>query len=243
MSNVFRRNSDNDDDDDITEIITLDADSDSDSSESDRPKQTRKQDDSITIPDEPTPSTSRQSSNVQSTSRSKDEIASSSTDKTLSAITMFIVEDLHTVSIVKDSGFKKLMASLKPDLILPTQDDIVNEILLLYEIERQNLLSLLHSVDTISIAIERWTSFVDNTYATIKANFINAEWEPQSFVLATVQLGHTDSMTLLNDKVLEVLKNWEIDSKVVSTVRNPTLTQFFRIHFIQHLFFLHMTGL
>lgn len=189
----------------------MDADSDSDSQDTaviQKPTTTR---------NEPTPSTSRHTSNVQSTS-SKDETASSSSDETLSTITMFIVEDLHTVSIVKDSGFKKLIATLKPDLILPTQDEILNHLLLLYGIERSKLLLLMHSVDAISIAIERWTSIADNTYATIKANFINNEWEPQSYVLSTVQLGNTTSMTLLNDKVLDVLKDWEIENKIVSTV-------------------------
>lgn len=228
----FRRRSiDDDDDDDITEIITLDADSDDSDSDSNTnkripKKQMRKQmEDSIVISDEPTPSTSRQSSQQQQqqsysqASSSKDDTAaSSSTDKTLSAITAFIIEDLHTVSIVKDSGFKKLMTTLNPNMILPTQDDILNHILLLYGIERSNLLLLLHSIDNISIAIERWTSFSENAYATVKANFINAEWEPQSYVLSTVQLGDTNSLNLLNDKVLEVLKHWEIENKVVSTV-------------------------
>lgn len=211
---LFRRDSD----DDITEIITLDADSDSDSDtlENDPRRSKQKQVDSITIldtPDEPTPSTSRQSMQVE-----KGKTTSNGPDKILSAITMFIVEDLHTTSIVKDSGFKKLISSLQPDLVLPTQDDILNHLLLLYGIERANLLILLHSIDAVSIAIERWTSFTENTYATIKANFINNKWEPQSYVLATVQLGDTNSFGLLNDKVIEVLKNWEIEKKVVSTV-------------------------
>lgn len=217
----FRRRTD--DDDDIAEIITLDADSDSDSDTDNRipRKQMRKGMDSIEISGEPTPSTSRPSSvhqHAQASSSKDDSGASSSTDKTLSAITTFIVEDLHTVSIVKDSGFKKLIATLNPQLTLPTQDDVVNHILLLYGIERSNLLLLLHSIDDISIAIERWTSSNDNAYATIKANFINTEWEPQSYVLSTVQLGDTNSLNLLNDKVLEVLKHWEIENKIVSTV-------------------------
>lgn len=200
-------------DDDITEIITLDADSDSDSDIFDPTpeKNPRRIDDSIAIDDDATPSTSRQASVTASSSKKDDE-------NTLSMITNFIVDDLHTISIVKDSGFKKLIETLKPDLVLPTQEDIFNQILLLYGIERASLLNLLSSIDAISIAIERWTSFTDNIYATIKANFISAEWEPQSYVLATVQLGNANSLALLNDKVLEVLKNWEIENKVVSTV-------------------------
>lgn len=207
-----------DDEDDITEIITLDADSDSDSDSvaAIPPKVARLSSSTcITIPDEPTPSTSKQNATASS---SKDDVASSSTDKTVMAITKFIVEDLHTVSIVKESGFKRLMLTLQPDLILPTTDDIFNNILLLYGIERSNLLLLLPSIDAISIAIERWTSLSDNKYATIKANFINSEWQPQSYVLATVQLTDTNSLNLLNDKVLDVLKHWEIENKVVSTV-------------------------
>lgn len=110
------------------------------------------------------------------------------------------------------------MFTLKPDLVFPTQDDILNNILLLYGIEKSNLMTLLSSIDAISIAVERWTSFAEHTYATIKANFINAEWEPQSYVLATVQLGDPNSFNLLNDKLFEVLKDWDIEEKVVSTV-------------------------
>lgn len=204
-------------DDDITEVITLDADSDSDTDTESvrrRPKSIQKSDSVVTIPDDATPSTSRQSTQKDSQS----EATSSEYEKTLSAVTNFFVEDLHTISTVKDSGFKKFVNFLKPDLVLPTQDDILNQILLLYGIERANLLLLLGSIEAISIAAERWTSFTDTTYATIKANFINAEWEPQSYVLATVELGDTNSFGLLNDKILEVIKNWEIENKVVSTV-------------------------
>ncbi|XP_031627094.1 zinc finger BED domain-containing protein 1-like [Contarinia nasturtii] len=215
--NGNKRTKHDSDDDDITEIVRID-DSDSDSeNENISRKIKQKQVDSIVIPDDATPSTSRQAMQSGSVS-SKSEAASSSTDKMLSLVTEFIIEDLHTTSIVKDSGFKKLISTLKPDAVLPSQDDILNHILLLYGIERSNLLVQLHSIENISIAIERWTSFTENTYATVKANFINDDFEPQSYVLATVQLGNTNSFGLLNDKVIEVLKHWEIEKKVVSTV-------------------------
>lgn len=195
----------------------MDADSDSDSEV--LPRKIPKRQDSVTIVDDSEPSTSRQASQSTSSKSSKQpEVSSSSNDKILKALTMFIVEDLHSSSIIKDAGFKRMMLTLKPDLVFPTQDDILNNILLLYGIEKSNLMTLLHGIDAISIAIERWTSFTDNTYATIKANFINEAWEPQSYVLATVQLGDPESFKLLNDKLFEVLKDWEIEDKIVSTV-------------------------
>lgn len=191
-------------------------DSESDSDESATHRKINKQNsevDSISIADD-SPSTSSAVNKTQKKKKPND----SAEDKTLSAITLFIVEDMQSTSIVKDAGFRKLITTLRPDLELPTQDDIMNNILLLYGIERANLLDTLASVESISLAIERWTSFSDNSYATIKANFFNDEWEPQSYVLSTVQLNDLNSFTLLNDKILEVIKNWEIQDKIVSTV-------------------------
>lgn len=120
--------------------------------------------------------------------------------------------------MLKEPGFKKFVAKIRPDLELPSQDDLLNHILLLYGIEKSNLMDLLSRIDAISIAVERWTSFAENTYATIKANFINDEWEPQSYILSTVQINGTMKFTHLNDKVLEVAKGWDIENKIVSIV-------------------------
>lgn len=209
MTIANRRYLDDDDDDDITEIITLDNDS---SSSSNDCVATRKRPTKPNTNIEPKPSTSRQAASSSTTVPESNE----SDENSLAALTLFIVEDLHPVSIFKEVGFKRLMSTIQPNLTLPPQDDIINHILLMYGIERANLLDMLEKVDAIAIAVERWTSFTENTYATIKANFINAEWEPQSYVLSTVQLNEPLTFTHLNDKVLEVVKSWDIEKKIVS---------------------------
>lgn len=171
--------------------------------------------DSIALDDdEQQPSTSSQanrSSQHSSTSAAaaKDPVA---------ALAMFVLEDLQSVSVVRDAGFVKLVKYLRPDFELPAPDDIVNEVLLLYGIERANLLDALGGVAAISLAIERWSSFSANAYATIKAAFINADWRPESYVLATVQLNDADDIDMLNNRIGDVTSNWEIDTKIVSVV-------------------------
>lgn len=197
------------------EIIRLD-DSDSDD-DAPRHKQLRPNtlDESIALDDdEQQPSTSSQA--IRSSQQSS---VNENADKSpLEAFTMFVLEDLQSVSVVGDPGFVKLVNFLRPDLELPTSDDIINQILLLYGIERSNLLDTLAGVPTMSLAIERWTSFSANTYATIKANFINDDWEPESYVLSTVQLNDGNDIEILNNRIADVSSHWEIDTKIVSVV-------------------------
>lgn len=133
-------------------------------------------------------------------------------------ITTFIIEDFQSVEILEDAGFKKLMKYLRPEMILPTSDDITNEILLQYGLERSELLRTLAEVSSISLAIENWTSFSDNTYATVKANFIDDKWQPQSYVLSTIRLNDELDLHTVKIKIAEVTRTWEIEQKIVSII-------------------------
>lgn len=135
-------------------------------------------------------------------------------DKYEDAFTAFILEDLHAVSVLNDSGFKKLIRTLKPDCRLPSYDTVLNRIELLYGLEKADLLDKLHYVEYISISTERWKSASDASYVTIKVNFIDADWMPQSFILMTSPFSEQLSREQINDAI----RSWDIAGKVVSVV-------------------------
>lgn len=190
-------------DDDVTEIITLDQDSDSDEMTPDRrPKKVPK----IVLNDkndlQPVASTSSIAQNMEENNKFED------------VFTAFILEDLHSVSVLNDCGLRKLIRALKPDCRLPTYDAVLNRVELLYGLEKADLLDRLHDVPYISISTERWKSASDALYVTIKANFIDADWTPQSFILNTSPCGAQKSQEQINDAI----RSWDIDGKVVSVV-------------------------
>lgn len=193
-------------DDDVTEVITLDVDSDSDSERPSKKKprksqKTSQQNDS-NEKSQPTPSTS-------ATALSKDN-----EDKYEDAFTEFILEDLHAVSVLNDNGLRKLIRKLKPDCRPPTCDAVLNRIELLYGLEKADLLDKLHEAEHISLCTERWKSATDVIYLTIKANFIDAEWAPHSYILTTIP----GSQQNRNDQINEAIRAWDIQGKVVSIV-------------------------
>lgn len=187
-------------------MITLDPDSsDSDEPASDRPRKAQKtshQNKSNDI--QPVPSTSAANQNNDKENNEYEN-----------AFTAFILEDLHAVSILSDSGFKKLVRKLKPDCRLPTYDAVLNRIELLYGLEKADLLDKLHDVEHISISTERWKAATDVSYVTIKANFIDADWMPQSFILTTSPCSLQQSPI---EQINEAIRDWGVVGKIVSVV-------------------------
>lgn len=188
-------------------MITLDPDSsDSDELSSDRPcklQKTAHQNNSNDI--QPVPSTS-------AASRHNDKNNDNACENEFTA---FILEDLHAVSILSDSGFKKLVRKLKPDCRLPTCDAVLNRIELLYGLEKADLLDKLHDVEHISISTERWKAAIDTIYVTIKANYLDADWMPHSFILTTSPCSLHQSRI---EQINEAVRDWDIVGKVVSVV-------------------------
>lgn len=188
-------------------MITLDPDSsDSDELLSDRPRKSQK--------------TSHQNNSddnqpVASTSAANQNRNKNNDNEYENAFTSFILEDLHAVSILSDSGFKKLVRKLKPDCRLPTYDAVLNRIELLYGLEKADLSDKLHDIEHISISTERWKAAADASYVTIKANFIDADWMPQSFILTTSPCSLQQSRI---EQINEAIRDWDIVGKVVSVV-------------------------
>lgn len=191
-------------DDDVTEVITLDPDSDSDEASSDRPRKSQKTAHKSDTNDiQPIASTSKAGQSNDKDNKYED------------AFTAFILEDLHAVSVLNDSGFKKLIRLLKPDCRLPTYDAVLNRVELLYGLEKADLLDKLHDVEHISISTERWKSETDAYYMTIKATFIDADWVPQSYILTTSPCGGGQQNKI---QINEAIRNWDIVGKIVSVV-------------------------
>lgn len=194
-------------------MITLDPDSDSDGEKSLRPHKKRK-------------SSHRDGSNenkrnndntqpVPSTSASAATAPDANDEKYEIAVTDFVLQDLHAVSILKDTGFKKLVRKLNPECTLPACDAVLNRIEFLYGLKKANLLDQLHDVQHISLSLEQWTSAVSMTYVTIKANFIDANWMPQSFVMTT---SPATSLENSREMINDVIRDWNIAGRVVSIV-------------------------
>lgn len=155
----------------------------------------------------PVPSTSTACQNNEN-----DANANNKYDDTFTA---FIVEDLHAVSVLSDGGFRKLIRKLHPDCRLPSYDTVLDRIELLYGRRKADLFDKLRDVQYISIGTEQWKSSTDTNYVTIKANFIDNEWMPQSFILTTCPCSLEHNR---NDQINDAIRDWDIGGKIVSIV-------------------------
>lgn len=135
----------------------------------------------------------------------------------LDSLTSFIIEDLHTVSIVNDNGFKKLMKTLKVDSLLPNIDSLLTNIDYLHDIEIIKVKDQLKDINAISLSIERWETVSKDVYNTIRTNYIDNDWLPQSILLAT-KIATECKPPELDSQIKETVSCFEIENKIVSLV-------------------------
>lgn len=137
-------------------------------------------------------------------------------------IASFVIEDLHSVSILNDSGFQKLMTSLHLHDILPDTESILANVDYLYGIEIAKLKDDLKLIGAISLSIEQWMNFCKDKYVTVRATYIDNEWAPRSNILATKRLCEPESTSILRI-LAETARSFEIEIKIVSIVCSGTV--------------------
>ena len=128
------------------------------------------------------------------------------------AIGYFIGKDLRPFSVVENEGFRLLMNTLEPRYRIPSRQHFSQVVVpKLYQEVRADVVEIVRRADTVSITTDGWTSRATQSYITITAHVINADWELAGFVLQTRPL--LESHTGAN--IAEVLKGavaeWQLE--------------------------------
>lgn len=142
--------------------------------------------------------------------------------KIIDAIGIFMSLDMRPFSVVENEGFKYLLSVLEPRYALPSRAHFSQNMLpKLLEKTKAKVEEGLSTAESIAITTDGWTSCATDSYMTITAHYITADWQIANPVLQTraVYESHT------SDHLSEILKEAVIDWKISRTnVPVPVIT-------------------
>ncbi len=102
------------------------------------------------------------------------------------AIGVFIGADMRPYSVVQNEGFKHMLKVLEPHYDIPSRTHFSEKIVPdLYEQEKKKVVDELSRASSVALTTDGWTSRGTESYVTITAHFITADWEMRSPVLQT----------------------------------------------------------
>ena len=126
-----------------------------------------------------------------------------------------IVTDLQPISLVEDTGFRKLLAVLDPKYTPPSRCTIMREHLpRLYERKRKELMEILLKVKWCSITTDLWTARTTMGYLTVTCHFITPDWHIESAILETLNISESHTSLNLASELKKVTNEWEITTKI-----------------------------
>lgn len=80
-----------------------------------------------------------------------------------------------------------------------------------YRQVKADVVKVLKGADSVAITTDGWTSRATQSYVTITAHVITAEWEMASFVLQTCPLFETHSGTNIAQVLKEAVPEWNLE--------------------------------
>ncbi|GFR88462.1 zinc finger BED domain-containing protein 4 [Elysia marginata] len=176
--------------------------------------------DSASSSSRPTEDSSRQPT-IQSTKERTSKCKSDSLRKQeLDARVLDLVTvDMMPLSVVEDSGFRRLVTALDPRYEIVSKKRLNSEVLpARYQEEKARLRSMLQEVKHVSIATDCWKSRAAESFITVTVHFITKDWQLQSRVLSTMALQAPHTADNLSSTLRDVFAEWGISDKVTTCV-------------------------
>lgn len=131
-----------------------------------------------------------------------------------------IILELLPVSIVEKKGFIELMAFANPGYMLPSVNEITQELLpKLYKQTEACLLTKLDYVSHVALTTEMWATDKHENYFSLIVHFISAsDWTFQSARLSTIVFMDTPTKTEISTELQRIVADWNILEKVTVMV-------------------------
>lgn len=128
------------------------------------------------------------------------------------AVGMFIAADMRPYSVVENRGFKNMMNVLEPRYKLPSRYHFTSQVVPdLYEQERKKIVGELSKASSVALTTDGWTSRATESYVTVTAHYITAEWEMRSPVLQTRPLYESHTGTNLAQVLTAAVEEWKLE--------------------------------
>ncbi|KAF0023384.1 hypothetical protein F2P81_024014 [Scophthalmus maximus] len=105
---------------------------------------------------------------------------------------------MRPYSVVQNEGFKHMLKVLEPRYDIPSRTHFSEKIVPdLDEQEKKKVVDELSRASSVALTTDGWTSRGTESYVTITAHFITADWEMRSLVLQTRPLYESHTGTHL----------------------------------------------
>ncbi|XP_067831096.1 E3 SUMO-protein ligase ZBED1-like [Heptranchias perlo] len=128
-----------------------------------------------------------------------------------------VFRDLQPMSLVSDEGFKLLLGFLEPSYKMPSSMHLANNLRHKYNLATQQLEHYLHSVQSLTLSTDTWTSQGKQAYLTVVAHFIDCNWHLARCVLKTMPQ-YNPAPDNIGELLYSVIGDFGISSKAVSCV-------------------------
>lgn len=142
----------------------------------------------------------------------KDSMRKKTIDK---LVVEMIALDIQPLSVVEDSGFRRLLKYMDSRYELPSRKHITRVLLPeRCKTERERVHAELQMISDISVTTDIWTSKATEGYLTITAHFLSQQWELESLVLETRVIEGDHSGDVIAGTLNDIVNEWNIAQKV-----------------------------
>ncbi|CAI6373453.1 unnamed protein product [Macrosiphum euphorbiae] len=143
----------------------------------------------------------------------------SKVDQFNKAVVEMIAEDMQPLSIVENSGFRKLVNLLDSRYKLPSQKLIGTTLIPnLYDSTRKMIETILSHTKYVSLTSDIWTSLNTISFITVTVHFFDNNLNLKTYVLTTRKLESNHTAQYLSGVLTDIIREWKINTKVVAIV-------------------------
>ncbi len=170
--------------------------------------------------------------NTTLNSISNENISEMQTDNITIMIAHWLVKESLPFSTVESKTFLQTLQYINSNVKLPTRNTFIAVLKDVYKSMKFSLKKKLKNIPgKISITLDIWTSRSNMPFLAITGHYVNDDWILQKLVLDLPLLPHPHNATDIFLKVLDVLKDFEIEKKVlgVTTDNGPNMVASIRL--------------
>lgn len=134
----------------------------------------------------------------------------------------FICEDMRPVNLLYGAGFQSFIRELEPRYQIPCPRTMSGKIAKLYDYTKSELRERLRG-EKLALTTDGWSSLATESYVTVTAHFIDANWELRNVVLDTSELQAAHTATNVSKCIASILQDYNIEDSVLAITTDNAL--------------------
>ncbi|XP_076301940.1 E3 SUMO-protein ligase ZBED1-like [Lasioglossum baleicum] len=134
------------------------------------------------------------------------------------ALAKLIVLNQLPLSFCSSVGFQNFMHVVEPNYKTCKEEAIKRRLVALKTTIEEKMTQNLRATASVACTTDCWSSLTQDTYITLTVQFIDKQWNIQSYTLTTHEMEERHTAENIANELKRTLDDWEITNKVVSIV-------------------------